>query len=153
MPSGEVDRSALPMPSTEARAATREQIEPRDDAERQLMSIWRELLDRKEFGVRDNFFELGGNSLLAMQVLARVRKAFEVEVSIRSFFDGPSIEKLRHEIEKVKASGAKPRVSAIAQGARAGVDRATLSAELAKLSPEQLEILLRQIRSSEPSPS
>jgi len=59
------------MPSTEARAATREQIEPRDDAERQLMSIWRELLDRKEFGVRDNFFELGGNSLLAMQVLAR----------------------------------------------------------------------------------
>jgi len=106
------------MPSTEARAATREQIEPRDDAERQLMSIWRELLDRKEFGVRDNFFELGGNSLLAMQVLARIRKAFEVEVSIRSFFDGPSIEELRQEIAKAKASGAIPRRAPIVPRAR-----------------------------------
>ena len=141
------------MLSTEARAATREQIEPRDDAERQLMSIWRELLDRKEFGVRDNFFELGGNSLLAMQVLARVRKAFEVEVSIRSFFDGPSIEELRHEIEKAKASGAIPRRAPIVPRTRAVADHGILSAELAKLSPEQLEALLRQIPPSEPPTS
>jgi amino acid adenylation domain-containing protein len=125
LPSGKVDRRALPSPPTEARVVADEQIEPRDDTERQLMSIWRELLDGKEFGVRDNFFGVGGNSLLAMQVLARIRKAFEVEVSIRSFFDGPSIEELRHEIEKVKASGVKPRVSALVPRARAGVDRAT----------------------------
>jgi amino acid adenylation domain-containing protein len=127
LPSGKVDRSALPSPPTEARAATCEQIEPRDDTERRLMSIWRELLDGKEFGVRDNFFELGGNSLLAMQVLARVRKAFEVVVSIRSFFDGPSIEELRHEIQKAKASGAIPRVAPLVPRARLGADRGTSS--------------------------
>jgi amino acid adenylation domain-containing protein len=153
LPSGKVDRRALPPPLSEARAAAREQIEPRDDTERRLMSIWRELLEVKEFGVRDNFFELGGNSLLAMQVLARVRKVFEVEVSIRSFFDGPSIEELGHEIQKAKASGAVPRVAAIVPRARTGADRDTLSAELAKLSPEQIEILLRQIRPSEPTTS
>ena len=153
LPSGKVDRRALPPPLSEARAAAHEQIEPRDDTERRLMSIWRELLEVKEFGVRDNFFELGGNSLLAMQVLARVRKAFEVEVSIRSFFDGPSIDELRHEVQKAKASGARPRVAAIVPRARPGANRGTLSAELAKLSPEQIEILLQQIRPSEPTPS
>jgi hypothetical protein len=88
-----------------------------------------------------------------MQVLARVRKAFEVEVSIRSFFDGPSIDELRHEVQKAKASGARPRVAAIVPRARPGANRGTLSAELAKLSPEQIEILLQQIRPSEPTPS
>ena len=153
LPSGKIDRRALPPPSSEARIATREQIEPHDDIERRLVSIWRELLEVKGFGVTDNFFELGGNSLLAIQVLARVRKAFEVEVSIRSFFDGPSIEELRQEIEKARASGAKPRRPAILPRTRAAADRGILSAELAKLSPEELEALLRQIRSSEPPTS
>jgi amino acid adenylation domain-containing protein len=153
LPSGKLDRRALPSPPSEARAPTRAQVEPRDDTERRLMSIWCELLEAREFGVTENFFELGGNSLLAMQVLARVRKVFEVEVSIRSFFDGPSIEELGHEIQKAKASGAVPRVAAIVPRARTGADRDTLSAELAKLSPEQIEILLRQIRPSEPTTS
>jgi len=153
LPSGKIDRRALPPPSSEARIATREQIEPRDDIERRLVSIWRELLEVKGFGVTDNFFELGGNSLLAMQVLARVRKTFEVEVSIRSFFDGPSIEELRQEIEKAKASGAIPRRAPIVPRTRAVADHGILSAELAKLSPEQLEALLRQIPPSEPPTS
>jgi len=118
LPSGKIDQRALPPPSSEARIATREQIEPRDEIERRLVSIWRELLEIKGFGVTDNFFELGGNSLVAMQVLARVRKVFEVEVSIRSFFDGPSIEELRQEIAKAKASGAIPRRAPIVPRAR-----------------------------------
>ena len=61
----------------------------RSEVERQLAAIWSELLGVKEFSVTDNFFDLGGNSLLAMQVLARIRRAFQVEVSVRSLFDGP----------------------------------------------------------------
>jgi acyl-CoA synthetase (AMP-forming)/AMP-acid ligase II len=123
LPSGKVDRRALPSPPSETLTAKPEQIGPRDDTERQLLSMWRELLKVEELGVTDNFFELGGNSLLAMQVLARIRKAFEVEVSIPSFFDGPSIEELRREIEKAKASGAKPRFAPIVPRARARADR------------------------------
>jgi amino acid adenylation domain-containing protein len=123
LPSGKVDRRALSSLSSETLTAKPEQIAPRDDTERQLVSMWRELLKVEEVGVADNFFELGGNSLLAMQVLARLRKAFEVEVSIRSFFDGPSIEELRREIKKAKASGAIPRFSPIVPRARARADR------------------------------
>ncbi len=110
LPSGKVDRRALPEPPTGGAPAERPHIEPRSEVERQLSGIWRELLDVKEFGVTDNFFDLGGDSLLAMRVLARIRKAFQVEVSIRSLFDGPSIDGLGKAIEEAKVSGAVPRV-------------------------------------------
>jgi hypothetical protein len=143
-----VDRRALPSPPSEAQVTARELAEPRDDVERRLVEIWSELLAVKQLGIRDNFFELGGNSLLAIQVLARVRKAFEVEVSIRSFFDAPSIAELRVEIQKAKAAGAVPRVPAIVPRPRPTVDHDILKSELAKLSSEQIEMLLQQIRQS-----
>jgi amino acid adenylation domain-containing protein len=124
LPSGKVDRRALPSLQTDAQTATRQQIAPRDNIERRLAAIWSELLGVNELGVKDNFFELGGNSLLAMQVLARVRKAFEVEVSIRSLFDGPSIEELGREVQNAKASGSVPRLGSMVPRPRpvAGID-------------------------------
>ncbi len=142
LPSGKVDRRALPEPPTGGAPAGRLHIEPRNDVERQLTAIWRELLDVKQFGVTDNFFHLGGNSLLAMQVLARIRKVFRVEVSIRSLFDGPSIDALGEAVEKAKASGAVLRGPPIVPRLRP----ATAADLPSKLSPEQIEILLQQVR-------
>ena len=145
LPSGKVDRRAL-LELTISAPAGSPHIEPRNDVERQMAAIWRELLDVKEFGVTDNFFDLGGNSLLAMQVLARIRRAFGVEVSVRSLFDGPSIEALGKAVDEAKANGTVPLVPSIMPRARsaAGIDR--LSAESSTLSPEQIEILLRYVR-------
>ena len=46
-------------------------------------------------------------------VLARIRRAFHVEVSVRSLFDGPSIDDLGKAVAEAKASGAVPRVQPI----------------------------------------
>ena len=70
LPSGKVDRRALPESATGGAAARGRHIEPRNEVERWLVSIWRELLDVEGFGVTDNFFDLGGDSVLAMRVLA-----------------------------------------------------------------------------------
>src|SRR5271165_3923365 len=105
LPSGKVDRPALPEPATGGAAPPRPHIEPRNEVERQLTAIWFELLDVKEFGVTDNFFDLGGDSLLAMQVLARIRRALQVEVSIRSRFAGPSKYQLGRWVEEDKMTG------------------------------------------------
>jgi amino acid adenylation domain-containing protein len=153
LPSGKVDRQALPEPPTGGAAARRPHVEPRNEVERQLASIWRELLDVKEFGVTDDFFDLGGDSLLAMQVLARIRKAFQVEVSIRSLFDGPSIDALCRAVEEAKASGTVPRVPPIVPRPQPATGVDLLSAELSKLSPEQIEILLQQVRRGSDTPS
>jgi amino acid adenylation domain-containing protein len=146
LPSGKVDRRALPEPPTGGPPAGRSHIEPRNDVERRLAEIWRELLELKQLGVTDNFFDLGGNSLLAMQVLARIRKAFQVEVSIRCLFDGPSIDALGKAVGKAKASGAGLTSLPIVPRPRPASAADLLSAELNKLSPEQIEILLQQVR-------
>jgi acyl carrier protein len=142
LPSGKVDRSSLKPLSAVGQAG--EKLGPRNDVETRLVSIWRELLKVEEPGVTENFFALGGNSLLAMQILARVRKTFEVEISIRSLFDRPTIEELAREIERAKASGVVARTPAITPRARPSIEE--ISAELKRLSPEQIEMLLQRVR-------
>ena len=56
--------------------------------------MWGELLGREQIGVYDNFFELGGHSLLATQVVSRVRDTFQVRLSLRSFFEKPTVASL-----------------------------------------------------------
>ncbi|HEX5657690.1 MAG TPA: amino acid adenylation domain-containing protein [Polyangiales bacterium] len=84
---GKLDRKLLPAPELEPS----ERLLPRDDAERRLAAIWCEVLGVEQVGVTESFFTLGGHSLQLTQVLARVRRAFDVEVSLRSLFEAPTI--------------------------------------------------------------
>jgi acyl-coenzyme A synthetase/AMP-(fatty) acid ligase len=145
LPSGKVDRRALPAPPS-AKGDPAYFARSHSETETELAVIWRGLLGVPEVGRTQDFFNLGGHSLLAMQVLARIRKQFEVDVSIRSFFESPTIEGLAREIDIARASGAVPRLRAIRPRHEPKLD--TLAAELAKLSPEQIEILLQQMQRS-----
>jgi len=49
--------------------------------------------------VNDNFFDLGGHSVLITQVLARIRKTFQVEIGLRTVFERPTIAELAETIE------------------------------------------------------
>ena len=152
LPSGKADRNALPELPAGGGAGERNQIKPRNEIESQLAAIWCEVLRIEELGVTDNFFDLGGDSLLAMQVLARVRRTFQVEVSIASLFNGPSIKAFGQEIEKAKASAVVPKIPAIMPRQRPTTSIDALKAELSKLSPEQIEALLRQARRGQNAP-
>ena len=147
--SGKVDRRALPAPAVAEGATRRERVEARNTIERDLAAIWREVLATTEFGVTDDFFILGGDSLRAMQVLARVRKVFQTEVSIRTLFDGPTIETLAHEIEKAKANGEKITTPPITPRVRQPARVDALRKELRKLSSDEIEALLDELRGEE----
>ncbi|RZU76658.1 amino acid adenylation domain-containing protein [Micromonospora kangleipakensis] len=71
---GKLDRRALPAPVA-ARESAVELVEPRDPTERTLARIWSEVLGVPALGIDDDFFDLGGHSMLATQVVARIRKA------------------------------------------------------------------------------
>ena len=66
-------------------------VAPTNELEEDLANTWRELLGIDQVGVNDNFFELGGHSLLATMVMSRLRKEFGIELSLRSFFESPTI--------------------------------------------------------------
>jgi acyl transferase domain-containing protein len=69
-------------------------VAPRNETEQTIAGIWRELLGIEPIGIHDNFFELGGQSLLATQVVARVRAAFKTDLPLRRFFEGPTVAEL-----------------------------------------------------------
>jgi NAD(P)-dependent dehydrogenase (short-subunit alcohol dehydrogenase family) len=71
-----------------------EHVWPRNDVEKTIASIWQELLGIAQIGVHDNFFELGGQSLLATQIVARLRAAFQTDLPLRRFFEGPTVNEL-----------------------------------------------------------
>jgi amino acid adenylation domain-containing protein len=98
--SGKVDRAALPPPSTDNTLRDDTFIAPRNPIEERIASMLAPLLGLDKVSVEDNFFLLGGHSLLGTQLIARVRDAFGVELSLRTLFDAPTIGKLSAEVEK-----------------------------------------------------
>ncbi|WP_406206146.1 amino acid adenylation domain-containing protein [Kitasatospora sp. NBC_01560] len=52
-----------------------------DAIEAGIAHLWSELLDVEDVGPADDFFALGGNSLLAMEMLARARIIFGIDVT------------------------------------------------------------------------
>ena len=73
-PNGKLDRRALPAPVV-TREASVALVAPRDDTERMLAAIWSEVLGVATLGIDDDFFDLGGHSMLATQVVAKIRRA------------------------------------------------------------------------------
>ncbi|CCD96147.1 putative Non-ribosomal peptide synthase:Amino acid adenylation (modular protein) [Bradyrhizobium sp. ORS 375] len=68
---GKLDRAALPQPGDESATAC---ADPVGEIEQIIAAVWREVLGRDRIGRDDNFFELGGDSILSLQIIARLRK-------------------------------------------------------------------------------
>ncbi|MCK5058711.1 MAG: acyltransferase domain-containing protein, partial [Candidatus Aminicenantes bacterium] len=81
-----------------------EYISPSGDLEEQLADMWGDLLGVKDVGRNDSFFRLGGHSLVALQLLNRVRETFDVEMSAETSFEAPTIAELAERIKKARVS-------------------------------------------------
>ena len=97
--SGKVDRAALPAPDTENTLRDNVFVAPRNPVEERLAAIVAPLLGLDKVSMEDNFFLLGGHSLLGTQMIARVRDAFGIELTLRTLFDAPTVSKLATQIE------------------------------------------------------
>ncbi len=97
---GKVDRMALPEPGDPETG----DVAPRNVIETTLEEIWRKVLGLSRIGARSNFFDLGGDSLQAMSMLASVKAAFGVELSVAALVQAPTIEELARVLE-----GSSPR--------------------------------------------
>ncbi len=100
---GKVDRRALP--SVESSAAPAAPPVALGAAEEILAGIWSAVLGRETIHAADYFFDLGGHSLLALQVVARVREAFKVELPVRRIFEAPVLRNLAQAIERLAQEG------------------------------------------------
>jgi acyl transferase domain-containing protein len=74
---------------------------PRDETEEQIARVWRDALGIDEVGINDSFSQLGGHSLLAIRIVSELRKAFQIDLSIRALFDAPTVAELSSYIKEI----------------------------------------------------
>jgi hypothetical protein len=114
-PNGKIDRKALPAPETTREDLGTEYVAPRTPTEELLAQIWAEVLKVERVGIHDNFFALGGHSILATQIILRLRTRGFVDLPLRVFFDTPTVAGLAGHVDldatKRRAEGS--RVTAI----------------------------------------
>ena len=103
LPSGKVDRRALPAPQPRAELAVDpNHIAPRTAMERKLVAVWEQLFAPQRVSVTDDFFrELGGHSLLAARLVSELRQDPELRgVSMLDVYEQPTVEKLAARLER-----------------------------------------------------
>jgi phthiocerol/phenolphthiocerol synthesis type-I polyketide synthase E len=105
---------------------------PRGELERELAEIWQELFGVEQVGIHDNFFELGGHSLLATQLSARLYSKLQVEMSLATLLQSPTVAELAVAVVGVQAERADP----------AALE--SVLAEIGQLSESELRQLLAE---------
>ena len=98
---GKVDLAMLPPPEN---AEILKGIISKTSAspvEERLLAIVRQLLEDDTISAADSFFLAGGHSLLAMQLLMRLREAFGIDLTLRQLFEAPTVEGLASFVESI----------------------------------------------------
>ena len=72
---------------------------PRTETERIVATIWGEVLRASSVDIHDDFFESGGDSLIAMQLVSRLRNRFGAILTLRDLFQTPTVRGIATLIE------------------------------------------------------
>ena len=114
---GKVDRRALRIPESIFRADRSTPARPRTRIERALHFIWSELLDANEIDRNDDFFERGGHSLIATQMVHRVRRTLGVGIEVHAVFESPTIASLAQHISAKQGRADEEPITPVVRGA------------------------------------
>lgn len=81
--------------------------------EETLRRLWAEILFVERVGLDDDFYGLGGHSIKAIQMIAKLRAALKVTVTIRDLFDHPTPRRLAARLETLRGGGKPPAPGAL----------------------------------------
>ena len=103
--SRKVDYRALPAPQQDW---ARPLVPPETPTEERLVAIWMDVMQLPAISCEDDFFDLGGHSLLAMQLTARIRQIFQVELTLQDIFALPTVRRLGRYMDRQPKSAIVP---------------------------------------------
>ncbi|MGB5655804.1 MAG: amino acid adenylation domain-containing protein [Acidimicrobiia bacterium] len=126
--SHKLDRARLPEPG-----AADSIVAERGPIASTIAGIWCDVLGLDDIPAGGDFFALGGHSLVAMRVIGRVRRVFEVDVPLSALFDNPTIDDFASAVaENASPDWQKNEMDELLSG-------------LAELNPEEAAALLAAI--------
>jgi len=130
---GKLDRAALPAPRDLRAMEAERYVAPRNDLERAIGAVWREVLGVERVGVQESFFQAGGSSLLLARLQSRLREALGRDVPFVELFQHPTIESLARHL------GALDRPPAEATAAEAPAERVRARTDARRESLRQIQ--------------
>jgi amino acid adenylation domain-containing protein/non-ribosomal peptide synthase protein (TIGR01720 family) len=104
-PSGKLDRRALPDPDWAGTPPDATDARPELPLEELIAGVWARVLGRERVLPGQDFFEIGGHSLLAAQVVTRLRESLGLEVPLRWLFEGSRVETLAARVQEALRAG------------------------------------------------
>ncbi len=90
-PNGKINKNALPEPVLEIGI---DYEAPRNKLEEELVEIWSEVLavEKEKIGINDSFFDKGGHSIIAIALISRIYKNFNVKLPLGELFKAPTVK-------------------------------------------------------------
>ena len=99
LPSGKVDRRALPDPEEEP-VSQAQYAGPKDPLELQIQLTFERVLKRAPIGVDVSFFALGGDSLQALELLVEIERATGKSLPLGTLYQSSTVETLAREVRE-----------------------------------------------------
>lgn len=118
-PNGKMERRSLPKPEQKRPELDQPYMAPATATETKLAALWASLLKMDRVGIDDSFFDLGGNSLLANQMIARLRSDLRVDVPVVKVFEHPTVAALARFIARFIEGGTASASAAPSRNTRA----------------------------------
>lgn len=103
---GKIDKKALPKPEEITSQANYQP--PKIGLEQQLAVLWRQILTTQRISRDDSFFNIGGSSLKAIQLIAKIYKELDVQLTIADLFAHPTLAKLAELLAHAKRDTFRP---------------------------------------------
>jgi len=116
-PNGKLNRKALPAPDQSGISAD-QYVAPNTPEEELIAGIWADVLKLDKVSITSSFFDLGGHSLMATQVISRIRNAFDVELQLRNLFETPTVKQIAQEIDRMRKADSGAAAPAIEKADR-----------------------------------
>jgi amino acid adenylation domain-containing protein len=99
-PNGKLDRQALPAPAYSSEPTGRAPTGPQQEV---LCSLFADALGIPRMSLDDSFFDLGGDSVMLIHLVRRIRDRLGVNLSIRTFFEAPTVAGLSERLQRMEA--------------------------------------------------
>jgi acyl-coenzyme A synthetase/AMP-(fatty) acid ligase/acyl carrier protein len=99
---GKINRKALPDPAKDTTELQKDHAAPVTELNKQVSSIWNNILNMERISINDNLFDLGANSLSVGAFVNRIAKEMNIALNIQEVFDNPTIEMLSEEIDRIR---------------------------------------------------
>lgn len=101
--SGKIDRKALAAIEVEKAETQTPFVAPRSPMEELVAGLWSKMLGMSKVSIHDDFFSLAGHSLLATQLVWKLRDLVGVDLPLRAVFESPTVSALAAFLEQLVA--------------------------------------------------